>query len=166
MKSTTAVKNARLRKTAACPQFILPLYEILLIALRMPIAARRMVAAASSSAVRLPALVVDSRFCNRRKPHGSQSCRSALLSDARRVHALRHPPMINRRRSVTNAARFNPETITLMRRALDDAWDCLEPEAQATVLKTTLAVRILESASQGERDRKRLRDAALSGLAA
>jgi hypothetical protein len=67
---------------------------------------------------------------------------------------------------VANAARFNPETITVMKRALDDAWNCLEPEAQATVLKTTLAVRILETASQGERDRERLRDAALRGLAA
>jgi hypothetical protein len=53
-----------------------------------------------------------------------------------------------------------------MRMALDDAWSCLEPEAQATVLKTTLAVRILESVSKGERDRQRLRDAALTGLAA
>jgi hypothetical protein len=67
---------------------------------------------------------------------------------------------------VTNAVCFNPETITLMRRALDDAWDCLEPEAQATVLKTTLAIRILESARYGERDCERLRDAALRGLAA
>jgi hypothetical protein len=49
--------------------------------------------------------------------------------------------------------------------ALDDAWSCLEPEAQATVL-TTLAVRILESASKGERDRQRLQDAGLTGLAA
>jgi hypothetical protein len=53
-----------------------------------------------------------------------------------------------------------------MKKALDDAWNCLEPEAQATVLKTTLAVRILESASQGERNFERLRNAALSGLAA
>ena len=67
---------------------------------------------------------------------------------------------------MANAARFNPETVTLMKRALDDAWDCLEPETRATVLKTALAVRILESASQGERDCERLRDAALSGLAA
>jgi hypothetical protein len=67
---------------------------------------------------------------------------------------------------VANAARFNPETVTLMKTALDDAWDRLEPKTQARVLKTTLAVRILESASQGERDRERLRDAALRGLAA
>ena len=67
---------------------------------------------------------------------------------------------------MAKAARFDPETITAMKRALDDAWDCLGPEAQATVLETTLAERILKSASQGERDRKRLRDAALRGFAA
>jgi hypothetical protein len=67
---------------------------------------------------------------------------------------------------VAGVARFNPETVKLMRMALDDAWNCLEPEAQATVPKTTLAVRILESAREGERNRQRLRDAALTGLAA
>ena len=67
---------------------------------------------------------------------------------------------------MVKAARFDPETITLMKVALDDAWNCLGPEAQATVLKTTLAERILKSASQGERDCKRLRDAALRGFAA
>ena len=67
---------------------------------------------------------------------------------------------------MATATRFNPETVRLMRMALEDAWSRLEPEAQATVLKTTLAVRILESVSKGERDRQRLRDAALTGLAA
>jgi hypothetical protein len=67
---------------------------------------------------------------------------------------------------VATTTRFSPETVRLMRMALDDAWSCLEPEEQATVLKTTLAVRILESASKGERDRQRLQDAGLTGLAA
>ena len=53
-----------------------------------------------------------------------------------------------------------------MKMALNDAWNSLRPEAQAAVLKVTLAGRILESASQGERDCERLRDAALRGLAA
>jgi hypothetical protein len=53
-----------------------------------------------------------------------------------------------------------------MKTALDDAWNSLRPEAQATVLKVTLAERILKSAGQGERDCERLRDAALRGLAA
>jgi hypothetical protein len=63
-------------------------------------------------------------------------------------------------------ARFDTATIAAMKMALDDAWNCLQPEAQATVLKVTLAERILKSASQGERDCERLRDAALRGLAA
>jgi hypothetical protein len=63
-------------------------------------------------------------------------------------------------------AHFNPETITLMKTALDDAWGCLPPAMKATVLKSTLAQRILKSATNGERDRRRLRDAALRGLAA
>jgi hypothetical protein len=56
---------------------------------------------------------------------------------------------------------FDPETVTLLRETLDDAWACLSPELQATMQKTALAERILKSAARGERDRKRLRDAAL-----
>jgi hypothetical protein len=41
------------------------------------------------------------------------------------------------------AAHFDPETIALMRMALDDAWDRLPPEVQAAMLKTMLAERIL-----------------------
>ena len=61
---------------------------------------------------------------------------------------------------------FDLETVTLMKEALDDAWGSLPPELRATTLKTTLAVRILKSAAEGERDHKRLRDAALTSLAA
>jgi hypothetical protein len=67
---------------------------------------------------------------------------------------------------VIPAVHFDSSTIAVMKMALDDAWNCLQPEAQATVLKVTLAERILKSASQGERDCERLRDAALRGLAA
>jgi hypothetical protein len=56
---------------------------------------------------------------------------------------------------------FDPETVTLLREALDDAWACLLPELQATMQKTALAERTLKSAARGERDRKRLRAAAL-----
>jgi hypothetical protein len=56
---------------------------------------------------------------------------------------------------------FDPETISLLRETLEDAWACLRPEQQATMQKTALAERILKSAAQGERDRSRLRDAAL-----
>ena len=48
-----------------------------------------------------------------------------------------------------------------LRETLDDAWACLSPELQATMQKTALAERILKSAARGERDRNRLRDAAL-----
>ena len=58
-------------------------------------------------------------------------------------------------------ASFDPETVTLLRETLDDAWACLRPEQQATMQKTALAERMLKSAAQGERDRDRLRDAAL-----
>jgi hypothetical protein len=61
---------------------------------------------------------------------------------------------------------FDLETVALLREALDDAWDCLRPQQQATMLKSTLAERILKSAAQGERDRARLRDAALTEFAA
>jgi hypothetical protein len=61
---------------------------------------------------------------------------------------------------------FNAETIAVMKEALDDAWGGLPPKIQATMLKTTLAERILKIAAEGERNRERLRDAALSNLAA
>jgi len=64
------------------------------------------------------------------------------------------------------AAYFDADTIALLKVALDEAWDCLPPKLQATMLKTTLAERILKSAAEGERDRERLREAALRDLAA
>ena len=59
---------------------------------------------------------------------------------------------------------FNPETVTLLRETLDDAWACLRTEQQAAMQKTALAERMLKSAAQGERDSTRLRDAALMHL--
>jgi hypothetical protein len=61
---------------------------------------------------------------------------------------------------------FDAQTIASMKAALDEAWDRLPPKLQATVLKTTLAERILKSAAEGERNRGRLREAALRDLAA
>ncbi len=61
---------------------------------------------------------------------------------------------------------FDPETVTLLREVLEDAWASLRPGQQATMQKTALAERILKSAAKGERDRDRLRDAALTNLAA
>jgi hypothetical protein len=59
------------------------------------------------------------------------------------------------------AVYFDPETVAFLRETLDDAWACLSPELQAKMQKTALAERILKSAARGERDRKRLRAAAL-----
>ena len=56
---------------------------------------------------------------------------------------------------------FDPETVALLRETLADAWACLSPDLQAKMQKTALAERILKSAARGERDRKRLRAAAL-----
>jgi hypothetical protein len=64
------------------------------------------------------------------------------------------------------ALHLDPETAALLREALDSAWTCLPPEQQATMQKSKLAVSILKSAAQGERDRNRLRDFALIDLAA
>ena len=61
---------------------------------------------------------------------------------------------------------FDPETITVLKETLDDAWARLRPQQQATMLKSALAERLLKSAAQGERDRKRLLNAALQGVAA
>jgi hypothetical protein len=61
---------------------------------------------------------------------------------------------------------FDPETVTLLREILDNAWASLPPEQQATMQKTALAERMLKSVAQGERDPGRLRDAALEDLAA
>ena len=60
-------------------------------------------------------------------------------------------------------AYFDLETVALLREVLEDAWASLRPDQRATKLKSTLAERILGSAAQGERDRERLLDAALSG---
>lgn len=61
---------------------------------------------------------------------------------------------------------LDPETLSMLRVALDDAWDCLRPNQKAFMLKTDLAARILTAAAEGERDHDVLLDAALKGLVA
>ena len=61
-------------------------------------------------------------------------------------------------------AYFDSKTVALLRQTLDDAWDSIRPAQQAGMLKTTLAVRILSSAADGERDPERLREAGLVGI--
>jgi hypothetical protein len=56
---------------------------------------------------------------------------------------------------------YDPETIELLRTALNGAWDSLSDERKRTVLKSDLAERILAAAAAGERDVERLRMKAL-----
>ena len=57
---------------------------------------------------------------------------------------------------------YTPETLTLLRDALDDAWAALRPDERARASETMLAARLLELAAEGERDPARLRSEALS----
>jgi hypothetical protein len=63
-------------------------------------------------------------------------------------------------------ASFDPETLSLLRQTLDDAWESLTPVQRAMTSRTLLAERILKSAAKGERDPERLRDEALMLFAA
>jgi hypothetical protein len=60
---------------------------------------------------------------------------------------------------------FDPETIDLMRLALDAAWTSLTRDQQASVSRMVLAERILRAAARGERDPVRLRARALFSVA-
>jgi hypothetical protein len=68
--------------------------------------------------------------------------------------------------SQSGPAYFDLQTIALLRETLDDAWASVRPEQRATMTRSLLAERILKLAAQGERDRERLLDAALTDLAA
>jgi hypothetical protein len=63
-------------------------------------------------------------------------------------------------------AYFDSETVSLLRATLDDAWVRLRPEQQATTSRSILAEGMLKSAAKGERNPKRLRDAALTAVIA
>jgi hypothetical protein len=58
---------------------------------------------------------------------------------------------------------YDPETLILLPRALDEAWSSLSDERRAKMLKSDMAHRILQRASEGERDPVRLRAAAVIG---
>jgi hypothetical protein len=61
-------------------------------------------------------------------------------------------------------AHFDLDTVSLLRKSLEDAWASLRPDQQAYVSRTVLAERILKCAAQGERDSQRLIEAALLDL--
>ena len=56
---------------------------------------------------------------------------------------------------------YDPETLTILRKALDDAWSVLPDERKALIRKSDMADRILRRAETGERDPVKLRAAAL-----
>jgi hypothetical protein len=62
------------------------------------------------------------------------------------------------------AAHFDPETISLLRTTLNNAWSCLRAK-RATSSQSLLAERILKLAGEGERIPERLRDGALMAAA-
>ena len=59
---------------------------------------------------------------------------------------------------------YTPETIQLLRDALDDIWAAMRPHERARTSRTMLAVRLLEMAAVGERDPARLRSGALNAV--
>jgi hypothetical protein len=59
---------------------------------------------------------------------------------------------------------YDPETLNVLRHALDQAWALLPDERKATIQKSDLADRILKRAATGERDPVKLRTAAVVGL--
>jgi hypothetical protein len=54
--------------------------------------------------------------------------------------------------NLSEGMHYEPETIALLRAVLDEVWDSLSVEAQASISKTGLAQRILREAAEGERD--------------
>ena len=63
---------------------------------------------------------------------------------------------------MSKGAVYTPETLKLLRDALEDAWAALRPDERARATKSMLATRLLELAAEGERDPARLRSEALS----
>jgi hypothetical protein len=68
-------------------------------------------------------------------------------------------------------AAFDPDTISILSAALDDAWKAVEADKSTFKIdgnpdgaRQELARQIVEMAKQGERDRQRLIDGALARL--
>jgi hypothetical protein len=60
-------------------------------------------------------------------------------------------------------AAYDPETLNVMRDALDQAWALLPQDRKNKFLKVDMADRVLRKAAVGERDPAALRIAALMG---
>src|SRR5262249_60986836 len=97
-------------------------------------------------------------------------CQTTFICSPRSRHTTHAKlPSLNNVRKVIMAKQpvsFDPETVSLLRETLDEAWGSLRPEQRSTTSRTLLAEGILKLAAKGERDPKRLRDAALIAVAA
>jgi hypothetical protein len=60
-------------------------------------------------------------------------------------------------------ARYDPETLIVLRNALDEAWALLPDDRKSEGQKSDMAQRILNKAAEGIRDPVRLRACALGG---
>lgn len=58
-------------------------------------------------------------------------------------------------------AHYDPETLILLRRVLDEAWEALSDGSKSESLKAEMAQHILKQAADGVRDPDRLRASAL-----
>jgi hypothetical protein len=58
---------------------------------------------------------------------------------------------------------YDPETLTVLRAALDEAWALLPENRKSEAQKSDMAQRILRKAAEGVRDPVRLRASALVG---
>jgi hypothetical protein len=72
----------------------------------------------------------------------------------------------------SDASAFNPDSIRILSDAFEDAWQSLQTtgttfhlDGQADQTREILARCIIEMAKLGERDQRKLRDAALAHLA-
>jgi len=60
-------------------------------------------------------------------------------------------------------AHYDPETLIILRKVLDEAWSALPDGSKSETLKSEMAQRILKQAADGVRDPVRLRASALVG---
>jgi hypothetical protein len=63
---------------------------------------------------------------------------------------------------ISEGGSYDPETVSVLRAALDAAWDTLSAGQQARTTKSELAQRMLKLAARGERDPARLRARAVT----
>jgi hypothetical protein len=80
--------------------------------------------------------------------------------------------MLQRLEKYTGHAAFDPETVRILTAAFDEAWQSVQnsgmrvpSQAYGNAIREILALRIIDMARLGERDRHRLRDDALLHLA-